>query len=532
MMRFPKWKNIAIAGVCLLAVYLCLPNIIKSPPSLIRSLLPENAVNLGLDLQGGSYLLLEVDFPSYIREQLDNVRNDVRDAFRGRKVDGKTVRYAGGLQIGNEDVSLTLEDSTMAEGVVQLLREQLPSTLSISRDNAHITIGYTKEEMERIRLNVLEQSVEIVRRRIDELGTKEPDIQRQGSNRIILQVPGLQNPEQLKRLLGKTAKLTFHLLDETAPYVVDNPMGTPVPPDAMRLKLYNKHDKETSTLYHTVKRKIILSGDMLVHAQATYSEGTPVVTFRFNNLGAKKFGDVTKANVDKPFAIVLDNQVISAPVIREPILGGSGQISGNFSVEEANDLAILLRAGALPAPLHIAEERTVGPSLGADSIVAGKKAMVSGTLLVAMCMLLFYGLFGIFANIALLINIILIFAVLSFLSATLTLPGIAGIVLTVGMAVDANVLIFERIKEEIRLGKSPLAAIDHGFKHAFTTIFDANITTLIAAIILFNFGTGPIKGFAVTLSIGILTSMFSAITLTRFMVDIWVRKVRPSTLAF
>jgi len=347
-------------------------------------------------------------------------------------------------------------------------------------------------------------------------------IQRQGTDRILVQVPGLQDPTRLKELLGKTAKLDFRMVDVSMP-AEQAAQGRAPPDDEI---LYSTTQPKTPYL---VEKRILVSGGDLTDAQPGFDQRTsePIVSFRFNTSGARKFAQVTQENVGKPFAIVLDNQVISAPVIREPILGGSGQISGSFTVESANDLAILLRAGALPAPLTIIEERTVGPGLGQDSIAKGKISSYVGAAMVIVFMLATYGLFGLFANIAVAINVAMIFGVLSLLNATLTLPGIAGIVLTVGIAVDSNVLIYERIREEVRGGRTPINAIDAGFSRALATILDSNITTFIAAAVLFYIGTGPVRGFAVTLGIGIITTVFTAFTLTRLIVAYWVRWRRP-----
>jgi SecD/SecF fusion protein len=369
------------------------------------------------------------------------------------------------------------------------------------------------------------QTVEVLRGRIDELGTTEPVIQRQGTDRIIVQVPGLDDPQRLKDIIGTTARLTFQMVDTSTP--VEDAINTR--PPAGTEVLYSNDDPPVPYLIET---REIVTGENLEDAQAGFDQRTnePIVSFRFDGTGAQRFGRATQENVGRPFAIVLDNQVISAPVIREPILGGSGQISGNFTVEGANDLAILLRAGALPLTPTFVEERTVGPSLGADSVAAGEIAGLIGSALVIAFMVLAYGFFGLIANIALAINVILVIAALSGLGATLTLPGIAGIVLTVGMAVDSNVLIFERIREERASGRSVIQAIDTGFQKALATIVDANLTTLIAAVILFYLGTGPIRGFAVTLAIGIVTTVFTAFVLTRWMIAFWVRRSKPKEL--
>ena len=522
MLDFPKWKITFVLFVCLLGALFALPNFLPEPyKKEMPSWLPSKTINLGLDLQGGSYLLLEVDVPSYIKEQMETLEDDVRQALRTERVGYRALNHTA------ESVTFTLRNPQTLEIAQELIRD-LSRDLLIDITDNQFTILYNDDYIKAAKRNVIEQSIEIVRRRVDETGTREPIIQRQGENRILLQVPGLTNPEHLKRLLGKTAKMTFHLLDNNAS-VEDAKRGR-IPPGSKLVRSEEDPNNSRPVEYIVIKKKIELSGDLLVDSRATISEIEPVVNFRFNNLGARKFADITKQHVGERFAIILDDKVISAPVIREPILGGSGQISGQFTVESANDLALLLRAGALPAPLNIMEERTVGPSLGADSIAAGKMAALIGIVLVIIFMLITYRRFGIYCNIALIMNMILVLAALSLFQATLTLPGIAGIVLTMGMAVDANVLIFERIREETRIGRTPFAAIDHGFRQAFKTIIDSNVTTLITALLLFNFGSGPVKGFGVTLSIGIVASMFSAILLTRMMVVLWLKRARPKTL--
>jgi preprotein translocase subunit SecD len=374
--------------------------------------------------------------------------------------------------------------------------------------------------LERTR-QTIEQSIQIIEHRVNDLGTVEPSIQRQGIDRILVQVPGLQDPKRLIEILGKTAKLDFRMVDQTM--TPEQALQTRPPLESEIL--YGQKDKQP----YLVEKQVLVSGADLANAQPGFDQRTnePIVSFRFNGTGATKFARVTTENVGKPFAIVLDNEVISAPVIREPITGGSGQISGNFTVEQATDLALLLRAGALPAKLTIVEERTVGPGLGQDSIEKGKLASYVGSLMVVVFMLATYGLFGLFANIAVAVNVAMIFGLLSLLNATLTLPGIAGIVLTVGIAVDSNVLIYERIREEVRAGRTPITAIDAGFSRALATILDSNITTFIAALVLFFIGTGAVRGFAITLGIGIVTTVFTAFTLTRLIVAWWVRQWRP-----
>jgi protein-export membrane protein SecD len=374
--------------------------------------------------------------------------------------------------------------------------------------------------------SAIQASIETIRRRVDAFGTTEPSIQREGRDRVLVQVPGISDVERLKKLIGETGKLEFKLVDPGVdPVQAASTKQVPVGDELV-------YTNDKPPIPYVLKNQTLVSGESLVDAQPGFDSrtGEPVVTFRFDAAGAKRFAKVTQENVGLPFAIVLDNKVISAPVIREPILGGTGQISGSFTVQRANDLAVLLRSGALPAKLTVIEERTVGASLGADSIESGKKAALMGLVLVMLFMFVGYGLFGLFANIALIVNIALIFAVLSLMGATLTLPGIAGIVLTIGIAVDANVLINERIREEIRSGKSPYAAVDAGYSRALITIIDSNVTTLIAVLVLFWLGSGPVRGFAVTLTVGIIASMFTAVTVTRLMVAYWLRWARPQLI--
>lgn len=515
MLHFPKWKILLITGTCLLFVIMAIPSLMPEAQRLkLFSWMPHKAVNLGLDLQGGSHLLLEVDFDTYAREQLVNLGDEIRGILREAKIGYR------GLTSGNGKVTFSLREG-VTQDVAKTIREKNPD-LDITQEGDTYSVAFSEAWQKSSKRRVLEQSLEIVQRRIDETGTKEPIIQRQGEERVVVQVPGEADPARVKALLGKTAKMTFHLLDE-------NLHPDDVPPPGVR---FIEGDGEDAAHKYPVISKVELSGDLLVDAHTTYDgqTGEPVVAFRFNNAGARKFGEITAANVGKPFAIVLDNKVITAPVIRSAIIGGSGIISGNFSTHSANDLALLLRAGALPAPLKIIEERSVGPSLGQDSIEAGTLASVIGISLVILFMVVFYGLFGIFANIAMLVNAFMTIALLSLFDATLTLPGIAGIVLTVGMAVDANVLIYERMREEVRNGKSPFAAVEDGFKMAFGTIFDSHVTTLSAALILYVFGTGTVKGFAVTLSIGIVCSLFTAVLVTRLMVATYMMKKRPKAL--
>tara|TARA_R100000005_G_scaffold96247_2_gene81739 strand:- start:7598 stop:9181 length:1584 start_codon:yes stop_codon:yes gene_type:complete len=525
MNRFPMWKIIVVLLVCAFGVIYTLPNFVsKSSLSGLPDWLPTKQLNLGLDLQGGSHLLLQVDAGAVKLKMMESLVDAVRDSLRQQ---GDNVGYRD-LKHDSNVISFTLRDpadEAKARERLADLSNIMPNgqrDVVISFDEGGLVTLTPSEAAITARLSAaVDQSIEIVRRRVDETGVNEPNIQRQGQDRILVQLPGVDDPDRVKRLLGETAQLTFHLVDLTA----DLGAAGRVPPGSKRLPAI-EGDGRT----YVVKTRVMVSGENLEDAQATYQQGQPVVSIRFDGLGAKQFGRATSENVGKPFAIVLDNKVVSAPRINEPILGGSAVITGGFDVAGAQDLALLLRAGALPAPLDILEERSVGPDLGADSIAAGEIAGIIGIIAVAIFMIAYYGLFGVFANISLAVNIFLIMAVLSVLGATLTLPGIAGIVLTIGMAVDANVLIFERIREEIRVGKTPFNAVESGFNRAFTTIIDANVTTALAAVILFVMGTGPIKGFAVTLLIGILSSMFTAILLTRMLVEFWLQRKRPKAL--
>ena len=522
MLHFPPWKIAIVLLVCLIGLVYAAPNAIDADYSdRVPDFAPGKKVSLGLDLQGGSYLLLKVELDVVIAERLESIVDAARQALRRERIGYRGLGVSGErVEVGIRDVADVPRAREILEGLDQ------ETVVQLDEASGRATITLTEAAIVDARAAALQQSIEIVRRRIDETGVREPTIQRQGQDRILVQLPGVDDPDRIKALLGQTARMVFRMVDITAP--VDSALAGRVPPGSLLLQAADPGPGEPS--HYVVRRRVEVSGENLVDAQPTFQDGQPVVSFRFDTLGAKRFGRTTSDHVGEPFAIVLDDKVISAPVIREPILGGTGIISGNFTVKSANDLALLLRAGALPAPLVVLEERTVGPGLGADSIAAGKVASVIGLVMVVVFMVVAYGLFGLFANVALLFNITLILGVLSALQATLTLPGIAGIVLTIGMAVDANVLIFERIREEMRLGRTPISAIDAGYKRALTTIIDSNLTTLLAAICLYAFGSGPIKGFAVTLAVGIVTSMFTAIMVTRFMVVLWLRRRRPAAV--
>ena len=527
MLYFTRWKALAVILTALVVCLFAVPNFFPEATVKTWPKWAQRHLVLGLDLQGGSHILLEVDANSVKKDKLDQTRDDVRRTLRDAKI-GYT-----GLAVRGDGVEVRVKD-TDSQAALAKLRELSQPLGGLMGGSGARSLDVTDAGGGLIRMSVsqaaiterirqsVEQSIQIVERRVNELGTVEPLIQRQGLDRILVQVPGLQDPTRLKELLGKTAKLDFRMVDSTVP--ADQAAQGRVPPDSDLLQ-----SAQAPKVPYVIKKQVLVSGADLTDAQPGFDQRTsePIVSFRFNTSGARKFSQATQENVGQPFAIVLDNEVISAPVIREPITGGSGQISGGFTVQQANDLSILLRAGALPAPLSIIEERTVGPGLGQDSIEKGELAAYVGSILVIVFMLLTYRLFGVFANIAVAINVAMIFGILSLLNATLTLPGIAGIVLTVGIAVDSNVLIYERIREELRAGRTAISAIDAGFKRALATILDSNITTFIAALVLFYIGTGPVRGFAVTFGIGIVTTVFTAFTVTRLIVAGWVRWKRP-----
>jgi protein-export membrane protein SecD len=528
MLRVRPWQVVVVVLACLAGLLFAIPNVISraSLEAAYPHWLPSAQVSLGLDLQGGSHLVLEVDVPSIIRERVTGLLDEVRGKLRSEKI-GYT-----GLKLTDSTISVQLTNPEQRDAALGALRA-LDKEIDVEGDAAGALrlVLSEKAATERAQ-SAVGQSIEIIRRRIDETGVREPTIIRQGNDRVLVQLPGVEDPERVKQLLGKTAKLTFHLIDPTIS--PEEAKRTGVPPSSMVLPADEARGetvkKDTPPITYVVRKRVMLSGDMLTDAQPSFQDNQPVVSFKFDSVGAKRFGDVTKENVGKPFAIVLDGKVISAPVIREPILGGSGVISGSFTAQSASDLALLLRAGALPAPMTVIEERTVGPDLGADSIRAGEIAAIIGFAAVVLFMGVYYNFFGLVADFALVLNLVLLIGMMSLLQATLTLPGIAGIVLTMGMAVDANVLIYERIREEVRNGRSPYSAMEAGYKRAWATILDSNLTTLIAAIVLYLMGTGPIKGFAVTLALGILTSMFTAVLVSRYLLVWWLQARRPKRL--
>ncbi|HLH95429.1 MAG TPA: protein translocase subunit SecD [Xanthobacteraceae bacterium] len=516
------------AVVCLFAV----PNFLSDSIVQKWPSWAQRHIVLGLDLQGGSHMLLQVDADDVRRQKVEALRDDVRRILRDAR-----IGITGQPTIKGNTVEVHIRDNDTQAAIAKLRELSTPiggvlgagaqrSVDIVDAGGGLVQLTVTDASLTQRMRQVVGQTVEIIERRVNALGTVEPLIQPQGTDRVLVQVPGLQDPQRLQEILGKTAKLEFRMVDLSM--TPEQALQTRPPPDS---EILYGPESEGHRPY-LIEKRVLVSGGDLTDAQPGFDQRTnePIVQFRFNSSGARKFAQATQENVGRPFAIVLDNEVISAPVIREPILQGSGQISGNFTVQSANDLAVLLRAGALPAKLTIIEERTVGPGLGQDSIEKGKLAAVAGSAMVVIFMLATYGLFGLFANIAVSINVAMIFGLLSLLGATLTLPGIAGIVLTVGIAVDSNVLIYERIREEVRHGRTPITAIDAGFTRALATIMDSNITTFIAAAVLFFIGTGPVQGFAVTLGIGIVTTVFTAFTMTRLIVAYWVRWLRPQTV--
>ena len=529
MLQFSPLRTAIILFVAVLGIVFAIPNFFsKDVTANWPGWLPHTGMTLGLDLQGGSHLLLQVNRASVITERLKTLRRDARQILAGENGIGNIITT------GTDGITIELTDPTQkAAANTALQKLQTGGGVLGLGGTAELDFGEAADGKLTIKLNakgiddrmssLIAQSIEVIRKRIDEVGTTEPTIQRQGADRVLVQVPGFEDSARLKELISKTARLTFHLVHQTMSAAQAEAQGIPagyfIAPSA---------DGGNELLNENVE----VGGEDLTNAQPGFDQqtGRSVVSFSFNTHGAILFGEITAKNVGKRFAILLDNQVITAPTIQQPITGGSGQITGNFTASSANDLAVLLRAGALPATLDVAEERSVGPSLGADSIKSGVTAGIVAAILVVSFMVVAYGLFGLFADISLVLNIILIVGSLSLLGSTLTLPGIAGMVLTLGMAVDANVLIYERIREELNSGKSILAAIDAGFKRAWGTIIDSHLTQLIAAIVLYFLGSGPVQGFAVTLGLGIVTSLFTAYTVTLYFVGLWFRVRRPKKI--
>ncbi len=532
MLSLSRWKVLLVVLSAVLGAIFSLPNALS--PSVRESLpgfMPKNTMNLGLDLQGGSYLLLEVDTAALRKEQLTNTVEDIRTQFRDAQIAFADLGVVGG------DITVRVTDPAQVQTAATQLRNSLTDpasaqpgggggrTLNVTTDGALIRVSTPPAALQTEASRAVEQSIEIIRRRIDELGTREPTIIRQGSNRIVVQAPGESDPQRLKDIIGQTAKLTFQMVDETA-NLAEAQAGR-LPPGTQLLP------GDDYQPFYVVQRRAQVTGEMLVHAAQSFDQqtGSPEVSFRLNGQGARRFADVTTQSIGKRFAIVLDGKVISAPTIQTAITGGSGRITGNYTAQTANDLAILLRAGALPAPLKVEQQSTVGAELGADAVVAGQISAVIAIVLVLIFMVLTYGfLFGGVSIIALLVNGLLIVGAMSLTQATLTLPGIAGLILTLAVAVDANVLIYERMREEVRNGRTVIAAMEAGFSRAMLTIFDANITHLGAALIMFSLGAGPVKGFAWTLAIGVFTSVFTAVMVTQILLTIWLRTTKPKRL--
>ena len=544
MLKFPLWKILLILIPCFWGMYSFSPHFFYSQvekyndlkksglvetqkpllePQLWYDWAPSDLVNLGLDLRGGAHVLVEVSLEDVYSERIQNFWPEIRKNLRAIRND--VGSFSQEISALNDSLIITISKKEGIEKAISFLNKELSSKnniLEILRfEDNKIKVSFDEQEKRKIDNQTMDQSLEIIRRRVDEAGTREPTIQKQGSRRILIQVPGLGSAEELLQLIGRTAKLTFHP-------VIKNSVSCEKKPTVTTIIIENFDDINNCL---ELEKKFVVSGSQLTNAQPSFDQNNrPAVSFQFNPVGGRKFGEYTKNNIGNPFAIVLDKQVISAPIIQSYIPGGAGIITGNFSVDESNRLSILLRAGALPAAIQVLEQRTVGPELGADSIKSGKIAAIIAGILVLLFMIASYGLFGLFANVGLIFNIALIFSIMAYFAATLTLPGIAGIVLTIGMAVDANVLIFERIKEEIKTNKSLYRAIELGYEKALTSIIDANVTTFIAAVILFSLGSGPIKGFSVTLGIGIMTSVFTAVYLTRLLISIYFGFKKPKIL--
>ena len=522
MMYFTRLKTAVILGVCLLGAILCIPNLMPAPAKWV----PWRHVALGLDLRGGSYLLLEVDTRAVVKDRLEGMVDGVRQALSGK------FQYTDlGARVDQNQVRVRLRDPSKLNDAMTALRPMAviepgvaPEVELAGTPDGVITLTLSPVGLRNRASQAIQQSIEIVRRRIDASGVVDPQISRQGESRIVVQLPGIEDPNRIKELLGKTARMTFRLVDITAN------LAAPAPPGVEFLPMDGPAGVPTERI--AVRRRVEVDGGDLKRASAGLDQqnGQWVVNFEFNQVGARRFADVSRANVGRPFAIVLDDKVISAPRINEPITGGRGQISGSFTSQSATDLAVLLQAGALPAPLTVVEERSVGPELGADAIRAGAISLIVGFLLVCAYMGIFYGLFGWIACGVLVVNLWLMLAILSLLEATMTLPGMAGILLTLGVAVDSNILINERIREETHNGRAPLQALEAGFSRAFNTIFDSNAANFLSHVMLFAFGAGPVRGFAVTITVGIATTMFTNWLLTRLIISAWYVKTRPTAL--
>jgi len=526
MIQLRPWKIALVVAALVFGILFTLPNLV--PAGSLPGFLPNARLNLGLDLQGGSYLLYEIDTAALKKEQMNNLMEEARGALQQDH-----ILFTGLAQQPNNVVTVRISDPTKLDAAMQDLNKlATPIPNTGSRDvvftqgpDQTIQAAQTPQEAQYAASRAAEQTIEIIRRRIDALGTREPSITQQGSNRIVIEAAGLNDPEKLKAVIGKTAKLTFQMVDDGVSQA-DLQAGH-IPPEDIALP-----SDDHIAPYYVLQRRAVVTGEMLTSAQQTFDpqSGAPDVFFRFNGDGARRFGDTTSQNIGKRFAIVLDNRVISAPVIQGAINGGSGSITGNFTEESAGQLALLLRSGALPAPLNVISQRTVGAELGADAVRSGTIALLIGAVAIVVFIVLAYGLFGVFAAAALLLNVLMIVATMSLTQATLTLPGIAGLILTLAVAVDANVLIYERMRDEARAGRSLILSIDSGYRLAWPSILDANVTTLISAAIMFQFGSGPVKGFAWTLAIGVIASVFTAILVTQVLIGWWFKLAKPKQL--
>ena len=526
-MRLARWKLILCSLAVIYGLLFSLPNLL--PDKVLASLpafLPHARLNLGLDLRGGSYLLYEVDTVALKAERINNLVEDSRVALQQKAIAFSELGQSGGV------VTLRINDPTQIDAALKelsTLGQASPSgggrdVTIVRTDNQHIRLSISDQAIQQAAVQAVTQSIEIIRRRVDAMGTKEASITRQGTNRIVIEAPGESDPERLKSIIGQTAKLTFQMVDDTVS--AEDTQAGRAPPGTVILPSEEKFETQLA-----VRRRVLVDGGMLTGATSSFDQnGRPDINFRFNSQGARRFAQATSVNVGKRFAIVLDNKIISAPTIQTPITGGQGEITGNFTVEEAGNLSLLLRSGALPAKLNVIEQSTVGAELGADAIRAGEVSLAIGIVAIFIFIVLAYGLFGLFAAVALIVNGLMLIGTLSFIQATLTLPGIAGIVLTLAVAIDANVLIYERMRDEKRSGRSVMAALEHGYSLAYPSIFDANLTSLISAVIMFSLGSGPVKGFAWTLMVGVLTSVFTAILVTQVLIGLWMRATRPKQL--
>jgi preprotein translocase subunit SecD len=513
-----QWRGLIVLVVLVIAFIYLTPSLSTTLPAWWPNILPEDKIHLGLDLKGGMHLILEVQAQKAVESHLERITEDIKQSLRKAKIRYQELNRSGLDRIGL--ILLRREDIKAVEKIISdTFSDMSVEAGSLAEGLPRVELILSQQAQHHIKKMAVDQAVETITNRIDQFGVVEPDIRPQGRDRILVQLPGIKDPKRAIDIIGKTAQLEFKLVDEENS--VEEALKGNIPPgDEILYQIKGEAGSQTKIPF-LLKKRAVITGEYLTDARvqidSQYNE--PYVSLTFDSRGARLFEQITGANIKKRLAIVLDNVVNSAPVIQDRIAGGRAQITGRFTMEEANDLAIVLRAGALPAPVKIIEERTVGPSLGKDSIDKGLKSTIIGGLIVILFMALYYKFAGIIADLALLLNMVLIGAGLAFFGATLTLPGIAGVILIIGMAVDANVLIFERIREELRLGKTPRAAVDGGYSKALVTILDANITTLIAALVLFQFGTGPVKGFAVTLSIGIIASLFTAIVITRLIFD-------------